>query len=210
MIKAGVRQKNQRSALFRAYNKNHKTKVELENSADNFVLSGLDKQIERYEKEKERYQKEFFRLRKTYQEINRLSQIPGIGVISAVKVVSRVVSAQRFKTRNHFLSYCGLIKLDKISGGRSYGKKMPRYSRMMKSVFKTATLATIGGDNEFANKYQYLIENKNYSSRMAQSAVARQIATIVYGVMKSNKKYKKLKKYKEQDVKLCRSIKVIK
>ena len=35
-IKAGVRFKNQRSALFRAYNKNHKVEVELAGHVDNF------------------------------------------------------------------------------------------------------------------------------------------------------------------------------
>jgi len=35
----------------------------------------------------------------------------------------------------------GLIKLDRISGGRSYGKKNSRYSRQLKSVYKSGLLA---------------------------------------------------------------------
>ncbi len=195
-IKAGVRLKNQRSALFRAYNKNHKKEVELEGAANAFVLAGLNNQIENYEKERSRYQDEFKRLRKQHPEIKRVSDVPGIGNISAVKIVSRVVDAHRFPTRNNFLSYCGLIKLEKISGNKSYGKKTPRFCRMMKSVFKTGTLATIGGNNQFGDQYRHLLREKKYSERDARSAVTRQIATVAYGIMKNNKKYDPFKRRK--------------
>ncbi|MBF0208235.1 MAG: IS110 family transposase [Oligoflexia bacterium] len=109
----------------------------------------------------ERYKKKFTALRKKHAEIGRLSDIPGIGDIGAVKIVSRIVDASRFKTRNHFMSYCGLVKLEMMSGGRSYGKKNPRYCRMMKSVFKTAALAAINGSNPMDDYYQYLLAEKN-------------------------------------------------
>jgi len=194
VIKAGVRLKNQRSALFRAYNQNHKKEKFLDGDINCFVLNGLDSQIESYEKERSRYQLEFKRFQKKHPEIKRVSEIPGIGFISAVKIVSRVVAASRFPTRNNFLSYCGLIKLEKISGGKSYGKKNPRFCRMMKSVFKTGALAVIGGSNQFADRYRYLLDKKRYSERDARNAIARQIATVTYGVMKSNKKYDPFRK----------------
>lgn len=189
LIKAGVRWKNQRSALFRAYNKNHKQETELKGWSDSFVLQGLDEQIEKYENERIRYKAKFSTLKKEHPEIKRVSEIPGIGEIGAVKIVSRVVDAHRFPTRNNFLSYCGLIKLDRISGGKSYGKKNSRYCRMLKSVFRTATLAVISHNNQFGNQYSYLLEKKNRSDREAKSAISRQIATVVYGIMKNCKRY---------------------
>ena len=63
-IKAGVLLKNQRSALFRAIQKDHKTEVELNNSIDSFVLSGIDKGIDSYEEEKKRYKKQFSLLKR--------------------------------------------------------------------------------------------------------------------------------------------------
>lgn len=198
LIKAGVRIKNQRSALFRAYNKNHKKEKELLKMADKFVLEGLDSQIEKYENEKERYLKKFKECKKAHSMIKIVSEIPGIGEIAAMKLVSRIVDAHRFKTKNHFLSYCGLVKLEKMSGGKSYGKKNPRFSRMMKSVFKTATLAVIGGKTEFADYYRYCLNEKKYSEREARSALGRRIATTTYGVMKSNKKYDSLKNIKNR------------
>ena len=47
--------------------------------------------------------------------------------IDAVKIVARVVTPYRFSDNGHYLSYTGLIKHEKISGDRSYGKKYPRY-----------------------------------------------------------------------------------
>ncbi|HAZ14831.1 MAG: hypothetical protein A2X86_22080 [Bdellovibrionales bacterium GWA2_49_15] len=189
VIKAGVRLKNQRSALFRAIQKNHKKETTLENNIDAFVLRGIDKGIEAYEEERARYQKEFSSLRKQHGNIKMVSNIPGIGEIGAVKVISRVVDAHRFKTRNHFLSYCGLVKLEKMSGGRSYGKKNPRFCRTMKAVFKSAALAVIGGNNALNDYYEHLLTEKKYADHDARNAVARKIATIAYGIMKSNKKY---------------------
>lgn len=189
MIKAGVRLKNQRSALFRSVNKDHKNEKTLSMKADSFVLDGIDKQIEYYEAERLRYKNEFARLRKEHAEIKRLCDIPGLADISAIKIVARIIDASRFPTRNHFLSYCGLIKLEKMSGGKSYGKKTPRFCRSMKSVFKVAAMATIDGNNDFGDYYKYLIETKKYPERDARHALARRIATITYGVMKGDIKY---------------------
>lgn len=194
VIRAGVRLKNQRSSIFRAVQKDHKKEKIIDNDIDTFVLDGIDRGIESYEEEKERYKKEFAALKKKHPEIKRIGDISGIGDIGAVKIVSRVVDAHRFKTRNHFMSYCGLIKLEKMSGGKSYGKKNPRYCRMMKSVFKTAAMAVIDGSNPMNDYYQYLLNEKKYTDFNARNATARKIATVVYGVMKSNKKYEPYKR----------------
>lgn len=149
LIKSGVRVKNQRSALFRASQKNSKEKTTLANPHDSFVLEGLDRTIIAYENEKQRYEAEFKRLSKIHKSIGHLKTISGIGDINAVKIVARVVDASRFD-RNSWWCYCGLVKLEKISWNRSYGKKNPRFCRAMKAVFKTAALASIGGEKSIS------------------------------------------------------------
>ncbi len=188
LIKSGVRVKNQRSALFRASNRDAKKESHLENTHEAFVLEGLDSAIAAYEEEKVRYEKEFKRLAKKHSLIRFIKQIPGIGPINSVKIVARVVDGNRFE-RNSWWCYCGLIKLEKMSGGRSYGKKIPRHCRMLKSVFKIAALAAIGGDNQFNDLYKFLIKEKKYPEYQARHAVARRIATVVLGVLKSGKKF---------------------
>lgn len=69
---------------------------------------------------------------------------------------------------------------------------------MMKSVFKTGVLATINGNNQFGNQFKYFLQEREYSEREAKSAIARQIATVVYGVMKNNNKYDPLMNIKSR------------
>lgn len=190
-VKAGVRLRNQRTALFRAKGLTNK-ETTLPSAAEQFVLAGFDAGIEAYEQEKARYEAEFERWRKKHKMIGNLETIPGIGTIGAVKVAAAVVDARRFANRNAFISFCGLVKHDRLSGGKSYGKKTPHYSRRMKSVFKTAALSSVercGARSPFKRYYDYLVGEKRYASHNARHAVARRVATLAFGVMKSGKKF---------------------
>ncbi len=199
VVKAGVRIKNQRSALFRASQKNAKKETMLENTQETFVLEGLNRSILAYEEEKLRYENEFKRLAKKHKLIRFVKQISGIGDINSVKIVARVVDGDRFE-KSSWWSYCGLIKFQKISGGRCYGKRLPRYCRTMKDVFKTAAMAAIGGNNQFNDLYEYLIKEKNYPDYKARHAVARRIATLVLGILKSGKTFEPYRKRKNVDI----------
>lgn len=189
LIKAGVRLKNQRSALFRAAGMRKEEKV-LQHPAEQFVLKGLDDGIKKYEEEKARYEEEFERITKKYNAVKILETIPGIGTIGATKIAARWVSA-RFKTKGQVLSYNGLIRHDRISDGKYYGSKKPRYCRSLKAVFKTAALNCIGPNAKGPIKqyYEYLIKEKRYCDYNARHAVARKIAILAYGIFKSGKQF---------------------
>ena len=191
LIKAGVRTKNQRYSLLRICGKNgHEGKdFKLDSREDQFVLEGLDRQIQNNTIEKKNYTKEFQRLAKKYPEIRHQKSIPGIGLINAVKIVARIVTPFRFADKGNYLSYAGLIKHEKISGGRSYGKKNPRFCRMMKSIYKSGAIAAIGGNNFIDDYYEHLIKEKNYPAYNARNKACRRLATISFGVFKSGKKY---------------------
>jgi len=188
MIKAGVRLKNQRSALFRAEGKDKREK-KLTQKSESFVLEGVDRGIEAYEKERTRYEAEMEKQRKKHLMIRNMDGIHGIGVIGAVKIAARTVDARRFEDKGKWLSYCGLVRQEKLSGGRSYGWKNPRYCRTLKGAFKTAALGAIGGENSFDKYYDFLLTKKHYSEHNARHAVARKIATIAWAVMKSGKPF---------------------
>ncbi len=191
LIKAGVRIKNQRYSLLRVCGKTGKEGkgFKLDSREDQFVLEGLDRQIQNHNAEKKSYIKEFQRLANKYPEIRHQKAIPGIGLINAVKIVARIVTPFRFADKGHYLSYAGLIKHEKISGGRSYGKKKPRFCRMMKSIYKSGVIAAIGGNNFIDDYYEHLIKEKNYPVYNARNKACRRLATISFGVFKSGKKY---------------------
>lgn len=188
LIQMGVRQKNQRKAMYRACGKKLKDKLENENEL--FVLKGLESGIELYEKERERYQAEFARLIKKHKMIQNLQSVPGLGVVGSILVAATVVDAARFAKKQNFWSYCGLIRHELLSGGRSYGKRQPRCSRHLKRVFKTAAIGCLrnqSAGNPLFAYYQQLIIEKNYPEHQARHALARRIATLAFGVMKQNK-----------------------
>jgi len=197
LVKAGTRVKNQRYALLRACGKtgSEEKGFTLETPEEQYVLEYLDRQISGYEKEKKGYKEQFKALSKSIKEIRDQRSLPGIDVINAVKIIARVVSPYRFKTNGHYLSYTGLIKLDRISGGKSYGKKKSRYCRELKNVYRTGVVAAIGGANSINDYYEYLITEKGYPERNARNKACRRLATLSLGVFKSRKAYKpKIKK----------------
>jgi hypothetical protein len=206
LVRAGVRLKNQRYSLLRACGKegDEKKGVKLRSITERYTLESLERQIGYYEEEKKGYKKEFKKLSKKHNEIRNQMSLPGIDIIHGVKIVARVVSANRFKKTGDYLSYTGLIKLDRISGGRSYGKKNPRCCRQLKGVYKTGTISAIGGNNEINDYYEYLIHEKRYSKHNARNRACRRLAILSLGVLRSGKKYKRRKVKDEVKKKRCR------
>lgn len=189
LIRSGVQAKNQRSALFRAIGINHKKDEFPEDyRADKFVLDNLDQRIENYENQKSKYEKEFQNLCKKHKSIRVLKSIPGIGDIHAVQIAASVVDVKRFETRGRFLAYCGLIKLEKMSGGKSYGKRVPRCNRRLKQVFKMAAQSGIKSSS-MSQYYDFFINERKKPEHVARHAVARRIAVLAYGILKSNKEF---------------------
>ena len=205
LVKVGVRLKNQRYALLRACGKSGKERagIPIESQGEQFVLDSLDRQIEAYEDEKERYEREFERLARKNVEIKHQRSLPGIGTINAVKIVARVVTPYRFPDKGHYLSYTGLIKLERTSGGRSYGKKNPRYSRQLKSVYKSGVLAAIGGNNSINDYYEHLIQKESCPEYNARQKACRRLAVLSLGVFKSGKKYQP---FRRNDVTISKEI----
>lgn len=191
MIKAGVRVKNQRYSLIRARGKVvcDKSRSSANFQNDQFVLDFYNRQIETYKREKKLYEEKFKEFAKLYPEIRHQKSLPGIGLINAVKIVARVVTPYRFADKGHYLSYAGLIKLEKISGRRSYGRKNPRYCRQLKSVYKTSTMAAIGGNNPINDYYRHLILEKGYPEHNARHKACRRLAILSLGVFKSGRRY---------------------
>lgn len=199
LVNSGVRLKNQRSALMRAFGKDKKEK-ELEDCSAKFVLQRQDEGISAYEEIKKQYTQEFSKLTKKHKILRNLKSCPGIQEISAIKVAAAVVDPRRFPTAGKFLAYCGLIKYEKLSGGKSYGKIRTNYNRTLKNVFDVAALACLqAGENNFLKKdYLYLTEEKKLASHQARHAIARKAAIIAWGVMKSGKKFDCNKRRKDQ------------
>jgi transposase len=191
-----VRLKNQRSALFRAKGQDHKKQeLRADHTVEEFVIKRLDEQIKNYAAQKEEYEGEFKRLSKKHTQIRLLKSLPGIADIHAVQLLATIVDAKRFESSGHFLSYCGLIKHEKMSGGRSYGKRSSRHSAKLKGIFKMASFSVTleSCNNPMKDLFDYLVNEKKKPNHIARHAVARRIAILSYGILKSGKKYEPYK-----------------
>jgi transposase len=189
IVKAGVRLLNQKAAFLKVEGLRIDQQT---NTTVSFIINHIDNEIELYRSTKEIYEKKFNMICRHNPQLKKLKSIPGIGDIGAIKILAQVIDARRFKKSGHYLSYCGLVKLEKLSGGRSYGKRQPRYSRILKSVYKTAALASIAGHNPMRDYYDYLLE-KGLAEHNARNAVARYIAKVSYGMLKSGQPYQPYK-----------------
>jgi transposase len=180
LVQAGVRALNQKKALERGHGDQGKHAP--------FILQYLVKSIELYEENKEEYEAKFEAWCRHNRLLKMLLPVAGIGVISAVKILAVVVDAHRFRKANHYLSYCGLVKHEKLSGGRSYGRRKAPYNHTLKGVYKMAALSAINGKNPIREYYDHLIAN-GVAEHNARHAVARYIARITYGILKTGTPY---------------------
>jgi len=196
LVKAGVRIQNQHSALYRARGLHHKkcdtNEAEHKISQHHlrqFVNNWQLQVIEHYHEDKKLFEDQLEKVVHSHKHINQLTQIPGIGIISAFKIFAIVIEPRRFRNRGCYLSYCGLVLHEKTSGGRSYGKRAPRFNRELKAIYITAArVATQNANNPLHDYFEKLIA-KGLSSKQANLQLARYIARVSLAMMKSGQKY---------------------
>jgi Transposase IS116/IS110/IS902 family/Transposase len=180
VVTAGVRALNQQKALTLGHRDKGKSA--------SFIGEILQENIDLYRRSKEQYERRLEDVARRTPLVRFQREIDGIGTIGAVKIVATVVDARRFPCAGKYLSYCGLVKHEKLSGGRSYGRRKPRYSRVLKCVYKTAALAAVRGGNPMREYYDHLVA-QGVAEHNARHAVARYIARISYGMLKSGTRY---------------------
>jgi transposase len=190
IVKALVRLKNQRSAMFRAEGKDHKKEKILSKSGiKKFVTQKQIESIEYFERIKEDFETIFKKIESENEIIQRLKRISGIGRKIAIMIYSVVIDANRFENKYKYWAYSGLVRYYKESGGKNYGSKKVRYSKLLKKCYKSAALAAINGNNDIREYYEYLL-NRGESFENARNQIARYIAKVSYAVMRNNIEYR--------------------
>jgi len=182
LVKAGVRAQNQQTALEQGHGD--------EGNSAPFILEHLADSIELYRSSKRQYEQKFLELSRHNTRMRNLLDVTGIGIIGAVKIVATVVDAHRFPRSGHYLSYCGLVEHEQISGGRSYGRRRPRFNHTLKAVYKVAAMAAISGTTNPMRAYYDYLRAKGVAQHNARHAVARYIARVTYGMLKTGKRYR--------------------
>jgi len=189
LVKASVRVKNQRSSIYRSEGlKYKKDKIDKKKKYAHFVEAQQLRTIAHFDQEQKQYEKEFASIRKNNQLVKYLSKVPGLGDITSVKIYATVIDARRFTNKYKFWAYCGLVYHLRESGKRYYGRKLPKYSRVLKTVFKSATVAALRGKSDIRDYYEQMLK-KGISERDAKSHIARYIAKVSFAIMKTKTPY---------------------
>lgn len=186
LVNSGVRSLNQNDALARVLGLRDNGR---KHTTISFIAHHVDKQIALYKEAKAAYEKKFRAICQRNKALRGLLAVDGIGPIGAVKILATVIDARRFPVSGHYLSYTGLVKLEKTSGKRSYGYRAPRYSRRLKAVYKTAASSALTYQNPLREYYEYLL-SKGTAEHNARNAVARYIAKVTYGMLKHGSTYR--------------------
>jgi len=123
-----------------------------------------------------------------FKEARYLMSLPAIKEIQAAKIIAHVVDPARFRDKYKFWSYCGLVKHQRISGGRLYGSKRAYGNRTLKCVFKMAAHAALKSNGALRCYYDAQ-RARGLSDSAARNAVARKIAAIALSLWKNNQRY---------------------
>lgn len=189
LVKAIVRLKNQRSAIFRSEGKNHKKEKTITGDrVKRFVTEKQIENIQYLEQKKEEYSEEIKKIVKSHKLIQYLRKISGIDYIRAVEIYSTVIDARRFADKYKYWSYCGLVRQYKESGGKIYHRKKVRCSKLLKNCYKGAANSALFGNNDIKDYYEYML-SQGLSPDKARHQIARYIAKVTYAMLKNKTKY---------------------
>jgi len=189
-VNASVRMKNQRSSMFLSEGKDHKKEKILSGSSINkFITEKQNSNIENVEQIRRDFEAMFRKVQRENQTIQKLVKISGIATKLAVSILAVVIDANRFGSKYKYYAYSGLVKHLKDSGGRNYGKRNVRHSRVLKRCYKIAANAAICGNNDIREYYENLLQN-NSSYHDARNQIARYIAKVSYAIMKYKTDYR--------------------
>ena len=135
-------------------------------------------------------------------EVSLLQTIPGIGTTTAFLLVSEIGNIKRFPNAKKFTSYFGLVPRLSQSGNHAY------YGRITKLGNPYVRWSLVQAAHRLVRSdrvYKKFVDRLSYKhgKKKAIVALARKLATIVYAVLKENRRYQK--EYQKKSV-VCPAI----
>ena len=125
------------------------------------------------------------------EQIERIRKVPGVGPKTAFAFVA-FVGVERFENAGQVSNYLGLVPRVYISGETEhYGRITKRGNGYLRALLVQAAWALTrtkeGG--KLKALYEYMTQEKSKSKKKAIVAVARQLAELLYTLMREKGKY---------------------
>ena len=116
-------------------------------------------------------------------DIQRLLWIPGIGKMNAFTILLEVDDIDRFPDVKNFFSYCRLVPSARNSGGKSKQRSSKDGNKYLKLAFSDAAVHAVQYYPVIRKYHSSLLRKKN--KQIAKTIIAKEIAEIVYHVLKN-------------------------
>lgn len=125
----------------------------------------------------------------------RLRQLPGIGPIIALTVLSEAGDLRRFSHHRQFLKFCGLDLATYQSGQFRGQTKLSKFgnARLRRAFWVAAQVAIRQRDNSFRTKFErYIAKDRDNADlkRKALTAITAKMARTAHAVIKSGSDYR--------------------
>lgn len=122
-------------------------------------------------------------------QIQRLMELPGVGVVRATTFFAIVDTPFRFASRQALWKYCGIGLERRKSGDGPMLLRLPRrFNRPLKGALLGAAKSAAAGDNPFADQYRRWLDD-GCSPRIARRNLARSLSAVMWGMCKSGNAY---------------------
>jgi len=124
-------------------------------------------------------------------DIQRMLYVPGIGKISAFTIYLEIDTIDRFSSDKHFVSYCRLVPAADNSNRRAHQRSSKDGNKYLKIAFSDAAVRAIQFYPEIKSFYNKMLRRTN--PPIARTIVAKELARIVYYILKNKTPYKGFK-----------------
>ena len=180
----GARNKNQLHQL--------KRELDLSSSAQEkqvlaVIIKGKTAELKQIKNQQKKLTIQLDRLLEAYGK--NLTSFPGIGIVSAAKIVAHTNAIERFKTVNKFLSYAGIAPKERSSGKSKRHIQSTKGNRRLNFALQWVAVNQLTR-NEKAKAYFDKKVNEGKSKKHALRCVMKRTASIIYGMLKSGEEYK--------------------
>ena len=124
-------------------------------------------------------------------DIQLLLYIPGIGKLSAFTIYLEIDGIERFDSDKRFVSYCRLVPAADNSNRSIHHRSSKDGNKYLKIAFSDAAVHAVQYYPEYKRLFQKLARRSNEPT--AYAVIAKELAKIVYYVLKNKTPYKGLK-----------------
>jgi len=154
-------------------------------------LNAYIEQIQLLNKQIKTLEKHLYQLLIPNEDVQHLLSIPGIGKITAYTIYLEIDGIERFPDVKKFFSYCRLVPGANNSNKRQKHKSSKDGNRYLKFAFTEAAIRAVQYYKEIRQFHRKKL--RKCHKAIARTIVAKELARIVYYVLKENTEFKTFK-----------------